>query len=115
MPMEFDFVVIGGGSAGATLAGRLTEAPGTSVCLIEAGPEDSPFFRTPFVTALMVPRKLRNWAFDTVPQASLGGRIGFQPRGKMLGGSSAINAMIYIRGHATDYDDWAAMGATGWS
>ncbi|RTL62174.1 MAG: FAD-binding protein [Hyphomicrobiales bacterium] len=112
--MDFDFVIVGGGSAGATLAGRLTEDPQTTVCLIEAGPDDSPFFRTPFVTALMVPGKLRNWAFDTVPQAGLNGRKGYQPRGKMLGGSSAINAMIYIRGHASDYDDWAAMGATGW-
>ncbi len=113
--MEFDFVIVGGGSGGATLAGRLSEDGKTSVCLLEAGPDDSPFFRTPFVTALMVPGKLRNWAFNTVPQPGLNGRIGYQPRGKMLGGSSAINAMIYIRGHQSDYDDWAAMGAKGWS
>lgn len=113
--MDFDYVIIGGGSAGATLAGRLSEDPKTRVCLVEAGREDSPFLRTPFVTALMVPGKLRNWAFNTVPQAALNNRIGYQPRGKILGGSSGINAMIYIRGHATDYDDWAAMGAKGWS
>jgi len=113
--MEFDYVIIGGGSGGATLAGRLSEDGKSTVCLVEAGPDDSPFLRTPFVTALMVPGKLRNWAFQTVPQAGLGGRRGYQPRGKILGGSSGINAMIYIRGHATDYDDWAAMGAKGWA
>ena len=69
----------------------------------------------PFATALFVPGKWRNWAFQTVPQAGLDGRRGYQPRGAMLGGSSGINAMIYIRGHASDYDDWAAQGATGWS
>jgi len=63
----------------------------------------------------MVPGKLNNWAFDTVPQAGLNGRIGYQPRGKGLGGSSAINAMVYIRGHRSDYDQWAALGNTGWS
>lgn len=113
--MEFDYIIIGGGSGGATLAGRLSENEAATVCLIEAGPEDSPFLRTPLATALMVPNKLRNWAFSTVPQAALNNRIGYQPRGKILGGSSGINAMIYIRGHASDYDDWAAMGATGWS
>ena len=114
--MEFDYVIIGGGSGGATLAGRLIEDGKTRVCLVEAGPsDDSAFFRAPFVTALMVPSKIRNWAFSTEPQPGLNGRRGYQPRGRMLGGSSAINAMIYIRGHASDYDDWAAMGATGWS
>lgn len=114
--MEFDYVIIGGGSGGSTLAGRLIEDGTTRVCLVEAGPtDDKAFFRTPFVTALMVPSKLRNWAFSTEPQPGLNGRRGYQPRGRMLGGSSAINAMIYIRGHASDYDDWAAQGAKGWS
>lgn len=114
--MEFDYIIVGGGSGGATLAGRLTEDGTTRVCLIEAGPsDDKAFFRAPFVTALMVPSKIRNWAFDTEPQKGLNGRIGYQPRGKMLGGSSGINAMIYIRGHASDYDDWEKLGAKGWS
>src|ERR1700731_1221901 len=64
---------------------------------------------------LMISGKVNNWAFDTVPQAGLQGRIGYQPRGKGLGGSSAINAMVYIRGHRSDYDRWAALGNTGWS
>ncbi len=67
----------------------------------------------PFATALFIPGKWRNWAFETEPQPGLNGRRGYQPRGRMLGGSSGLNAMIYIRGHASDYDDWAAQGARG--
>ena len=114
--MQFDYVIVGGGSAGCVLAGRLSADPGTRVCLIEAGPTDDLFLsRVPFATALFIPGKWRNWAFETEPQPGLGGRRGYQPRGRMLGGSSAINAMIYIRGHPTDYDDWASLGAAGWS
>jgi choline dehydrogenase-like flavoprotein len=114
--MEFDYVIVGGGSAGCVLAGRLSADPAMRVCLIEAGPgDDSVFCRVPFATALFVPGKWRNWAFETEPQAGLSGRRGYQPRGRMLGGSSGLNAMIYIRGHASDYDEWAAQGATGWS
>jgi choline dehydrogenase-like flavoprotein len=112
----FDFVVVGGGSAGCALAGRLSEDPKTSVALIEAGGRDDNWVvTTPGALALMVPSKLNNWAFDTVPQAGLNGRIGYQPRGKGLGGSSSINAVVYIRGHNSDYDHWAALGNTGWS
>ena len=112
----FDFVVVGGGSGGSTVAGRLSEDPGTSVALLEAGGKnDNWVVTTPGALALMVPSKLNNWAFDTVPQAGLNGRIGYQPRGKGLGGSSAINAMVYIRGHRSDYDQWAQLGNTGWS
>jgi choline dehydrogenase-like flavoprotein len=114
--MEFDYVIVGGGSAGCVLAGRLSAQPGTRVCLIEAGPaDDNVLCRVPFATALLVPGKWRNWAFDTEPQAGLNGRRGYQPRGRMLGGSSGINAMIYTRGHPGDYDDWAAQGAEGWA
>ena len=114
--MEFDYVIVGGGSAGSVLAGRLSSDAQTRVCLIEAGPpDDSVFCRVPFATALFVPTKWRNWAFRTVPQPALNNRVGYQPRGRMLGGSSGLNAMIYIRGHASDYDDWAAQGAKGWS
>ena len=114
--MDFDYVIVGGGSAGCVLAGRLSADPTARVCLIEAGPDDDHVLcRVPFATAVFVPGKWRNWAFHTVPQAGLDGRRGYQPRGRMLGGSSGINAMIYIRGHPSDYDDWAAQGATGWS
>src|SRR6478752_550946 len=112
----FDFVVVGGGSGGCAVAGRLSEDPNTSVALLEAGGGgDKWMVTTPGALALMVPSKLNNWAFDTVPQAGLNGRIGYQPRGKGLGGSSAINAMVYIRGHRSDYDQWASLGNTGWS
>ena len=114
--MEFDYVIVGGGSAGSTLAGRLSANPSMRVCLIEAGPPDNNFLcHMPFATALFIPGKWRNWAFETEPQPGLNGRRGYQPRGRMLGGSSGLNAMIYIRGHASDYDDWAAQGARGWS
>jgi choline dehydrogenase-like flavoprotein len=112
----FDFVVVGGGSGGCAVASRLSEDPLTSVALLEAGGKDDNWVvTTPGALILMVSGKVNNWAFDTVPQAGLNGRIGYQPRGKGLGGSSAINAMVYIRGHRSDYDRWAALGNTGWS
>ena len=114
--MQFDYVIVGGGSAGCVLAGRLSADPGTSVCLVEAGPHDQHVLcRVPFGIAVMVPGKWRNWAFLTEPQPGFNGRSGYQPRGRMLGGSSSLNAMIYIRGHPSDYDDWAELGARGWS
>jgi choline dehydrogenase-like flavoprotein len=113
----FDYVVVGGGSAGATLAARLSEDPKRSVCLLEAGgPGTSLLVRMPAMAIAMVPGhgKINNWAFQTVPQAGLNGRRGYQPRGRVLGGSSAINAMLYIRGHRDDYDEWANLGCEGW-
>ena len=116
MTDTFDFVVVGGGSGGCAVASRLSEDPKTSVALLEAGGKDDNWVvTTPGALMLMVSGKVNNWAFDTVPQAGLNGRIGYQPRGKGLGGSSAINAMVYIRGHRSDYDQWASLGNTGWS
>jgi choline dehydrogenase-like flavoprotein len=112
----FDYVIVGAGSAGCVLAARLSEDPNVTVCLVEAGKRDTnPLIRIPLGIAALVPRRLYNWAFQTVPQPGLLGRRGYQPRGKTLGGSSAINAMVYIRGHRRDYDEWAALGNTGWS
>src|SRR5713101_5670136 len=112
----FDFVVVGAGSGGCAVAGRLSENSQTSVALLDAGGRnDNWVVTTPFALILMVAGKVNNWAFETVPQAGLNGRIGYQPRGKGLGGSSAINAMVYIRGHRSDYDQWASLGNTGWS
>jgi choline dehydrogenase-like flavoprotein len=112
----FDYLVVGGGSGGAVVAGRLSEDPHTSVCVLEAGGDGTgAAIRIPAGVVTMLPTRLNNWAFETVPQPGLGGRRGYQPRGRALGGSSAINAMIYTRGHRSDYDAWAAMGATGWS
>ena len=107
----FDYLVIGGGSAGCVLAARLTQNPAVQVALLEAGPPDrSVLIHCPAGLALMAQTQNLNWGFQTVPQAGLGGRRGYQPRGKVLGGSSSINAMIYLRGQAADYDAWAAGG-----
>ena len=116
METAFDYVIVGGGSAGCVLAGRLSEDPAVSVCLLEAGGGgNSGFVNVPIGAVAMIPTRLNNWAFETVPQPGLGGRRGYQPRGRMLGGSSAINAMIYTRGHRSDYDRWAELGNKGWS
>src|SRR5260221_5013777 len=112
---EVDLIVVGGRSGGCAVASRLSEDPATSVALLEAGAKnDNWVVTTPGAIILMVGGKVNNWAFDTVPQKGLNGRIGYQPRGKGLGGSSAINAMVYIRGHKWAYDHWASMGNTGW-
>jgi choline dehydrogenase-like flavoprotein len=112
----FDYVVVGAGSGGCTVAGRLSEDPAISVAVLDAGGKnDNWVVTTPFALVLMVAGNVNNWAFNTVPQKGLNGRIGYQPRGKGLGGSSAINAMVYIRGHRADYDQWASLGNAGWS
>lgn len=112
----FDTIIVGGGSAGCALAGRLSEDPGHRVALVEAGPADrSVLIHCPAGLALMAKSGRFNWGYQTAPQAGLAGRRGYQPRGKVMGGSSSVNAMIYTRGHARDYDDWAARGNSGWS
>lgn len=113
---DYDYIVVGGGSAGCVLAARLSEDPQVTVCLVEAGGTDnSMLIRAPIGSVAMLPTKLNNWAFETVPQPGLNGRKGYQPRGKTLGGSSSINAMMYARGHQADYDHWASLGNEGWS
>lgn len=116
--MDYDFVIVGGGSAGATMAARLSEDANINVCLLEAGGKGTNILlRAPAGVVAVLPGygKLFNWAFNTVPQPGLNGRRGYQPRGRALGGSSAINAMLYVRGHQADYDGWSALGCSGWS
>lgn len=116
--MRYDYVIAGGGSAGSALAARLSEDPSKTVCLLEAGGAGKDLLiRAPAgIIALLPGRpKINNWAFATVPQPGLNGRRGYQPRGKALGGSSAINAMLYTRGNHRDYDEWADLGCDGWS
>ncbi|RDZ29784.1 GMC family oxidoreductase [Lysobacter silvisoli] len=111
----YDYIIIGAGSAGCVLANRLSEDPDTKVLLLEAGPRDRhPFIHMPAGLSKLVGKKGVNWDYNTAPEAQLNGRTLWWPRGKVLGGSSSINAMCYIRGVPGDYDDWAALGADGW-
>jgi choline dehydrogenase-like flavoprotein len=112
----FDFVIAGAGTAGCVLANRLSEDPANKVCLIEAGGKDShPFIHVPALVGAALTLEDLSWHLDTVPQEHLGGRRVPVPRGRVLGGSSSVNGMVYFRGHPRDYDDWAAMGNSGWS
>lgn len=112
----FDYIIIGGGSAGCVLANRLSAKPDLSICLLEAGPRDSnPFIRMPLGILAVIRSKTLNWKFWTSQQIYCANRSIYWPRGRTLGGSSAINAMCYIRGNPLDYDQWAKLGNTGWS
>jgi choline dehydrogenase len=113
----YDYLVVGAGSAGAVLANRLTASGQYSVLLLEAGTEGSSFFwsRVPVGVAKMIDNPAVNWCYSSEPDEGSGGRRIEVPRGKMLGGSSSINGMVYIRGQAQDYDHWAQLGNRGWS
>jgi choline dehydrogenase-like flavoprotein len=117
--MQYDYIIVGAGSGGCALAGRLADScPDASIALIEAGPhtERNLLVNMPVGVAALVPFQLKtNYGYATTPQPGLGGRRGYQPRGRGFGGSSAINAMVYTRGHPLDYDEWADMGCHGWA
>lgn len=115
--LDFDYIVIGAGSAGSVLAARLSEDPDCRVLLLEAGGQNgSLLVKMPAGVGTLIKAKSKhNWGFWTEPEPHMDGRRLYQPRGKGLGGSSAINGMVYIRGHARDYDQWRQMGLEGWS
>lgn len=114
--MKADYVIVGGGSAGCVLASRLSENPDISVILIEAGGEDwNPLIHIPAGYIKTMVNPAMNWMFTSKPEPRTGNRAIALPRGKVLGGSSAINAMLYVRGQAQDYDLWAQKGNLGWS
>lgn len=111
----YDVIIVGAGSAGAVLANRLSEDGSRRVCVIEAGPPDThAFIHMPFGLALLSKAKGLNWGYETAPEPRLDGRRLYWPRGRTLGGSSSINAMIYMRGHPADYEGWAAAAGPRW-
>ncbi len=116
MADRFDYVVIGAGSAGSVLAGRLSESDRGSICVLEAGPPDHhPSIHVPAAVVYALDNPCINWMYRTAPSWGTGGRCIIQSRGKTLGGSGSINGHIYTRGHRSDFDGWAAMGNHGWS
>ncbi len=116
MPVTYDYIIVGGGSAGCVMASRLSADPSIKVALLEAGPADKNFLiHMPIGYAALMKTGWVDWGYETEPQANLNGRRLFWPRGKVLGGSSAINAMVYIRGVPSDYRTWAQLGNRGWS
>ena len=114
--MEADYIIIGSGSAGSAMAYRLTEDGEHSVLVVEAGGTDiGPFIQMPGALSYPMNMKIYDWGYQSEPEPHLGGRRLATPRGRVIGGSSSINGMVYVRGHARDYDHWAESGATGWA
>ncbi len=113
----YDYIVVGAGSAGAAVAARLSESGRYTVLCLEAGTEGSDYFwsRVPVGIAKLIDNPAVNWCYSSEPDEGSGGRRIEVPRGKMLGGSSSINGMVFIRGQAQDYDHWAQLGNRGWS
>src|ERR1700760_4492754 len=112
---EFDYVIVGAGSAGCVLANRLSADGKNSVLLLEAGPKDSNIWiHIPLGYGRLFKEKTVNWMYQTEPEPGLEGRSVFQPRGKVLGGSSSLNGLLYVRGQHQDYDRWRQHGNSGW-
>ena len=111
----YDYIVVGAGSAGAVVANRLSADPRNTVLLLEAGPASHPWSRVPIGYAKLIANPAVNWLYKSEPETNTNGRALAVPRGKMLGGSSAINGLAFVRGQAQDFDTWAQMGNAGWS
>src|ERR1700720_318000 len=115
MPETFDYIVAGAGSAGCVMAARLSENPKHRVLLLEAGPKDSsPWIHMPMGYAKLFANPKLNWMYESEPEPELQNRTMYQPRGKVLGGTSSINGMVYMRGDPADYDHWRQLGCEGW-
>ena len=112
---QYDYIIVGAGSAGAALAARLTEDPRTRVLLLEAGRANHIYSRLPVSFGLLIHHPGANWLYESDPEPGTANRAIPVPRGKLLGGSSAINGLVWVRGQPLDYDTWAQMGARGWS
>src|SRR5262249_18270871 len=112
---QYDYIVVGAGSAGAALAARLSETARWRVLLLEAGRASHPYSRFPVSFGLLIDNARANWRYESEPEPGTANRAIPVPRGKMLGGSSAINGLVWVRGQHLDYDTWAQMGARGWS
>ena len=114
--MDYDYIIVGAGSAGCVLANRLSADPKNRVLLLEAGPEDKNFWiHIPLGYGKNLTNRAVNWCFDSVPETNANNKIDYLARGKVLGGSSSLNGMVYMRGQHADYDMWAQMGCRGWS
>src|ERR1700744_132163 len=112
---SYDYIVVGAGPAGAAVAARLSEDPRNKVLLLEAGHASHPWSRIPIGFAKMIQNPDANWLYSAEPEANTNGRRLPVPRGKLLGGSSSINGLAFVRGQAQDFDTWAQMGNPGWS
>ncbi|WP_422384966.1 choline dehydrogenase [Roseibium album] len=115
MPDQFDFIIVGAGSAGCAMASRLSEDPNNKVLVLEFGGTDiGPLIQMPAALSYPMNMPFYDWGYESEPEPHLGGRRLATPRGKVIGGSSSINGMVYVRGHACDFDTWEEMGASGW-
>src|ERR1044071_3756643 len=112
---DYDYIIVGAGSAGGALAGRLGENPATNILLLEAAAASHPYSRMPLSFGLLIDNPAANWCYQSEPEPGTANRVIPVPRGKVLGGSSSINGLVWVRGQPLDFDTWAQMGCRGWS